>query len=83
MSAPTPSAVVLIVVTICAGLVACVVGAAQGGVWGAGLGLLGTWVLFLLGLFGIYRRHHSAEPSAAPASEVEEAPRPVGNVDGY
>jgi hypothetical protein len=77
------SAVVLIVATVCAGLVACVVGAIHWGVWGAGLGLIGTWALFLLGLLGLHRRHHSAESSAAPATAVEESPRTVGNVDGY
>ncbi len=75
-------ALILVVATACAGIVACTLGAFKWGLLGLSIGLAGTWALFLLGLFGLYHREHNRHADDAYSlAEVEEAPRSVQTSD--
>lgn len=58
------------------GVLACIFGAIQWGLLGLGLGLLGGWVLFLIGLFALYRRDRRAT-GGTTAQTIEAAGQPV------
>lgn len=63
----------LVAATASFGVIACTVGALGWGVLGVALGLLGSWIWFLLGLVMLYRREHQTAnvPQIEPATVVD------------
>lgn len=63
----------LVAVTASFGVIACTVGAFGWGFFGVALGLLGSWIWFLLGLVLLYRREHQTAkvPGKTTAAVVD------------
>lgn len=77
------AAVYLVTGSAIAGIIACVFGAIQWGLLGLGIGLVGAWILFLIGLCALYRREQRAREeitteTVEPAGEPVKGPDPAG-----
>jgi hypothetical protein len=67
------AALLLVIGAAVAGMLGCALGAMHWGLLGLGIGLLGSWSLFLAGLVGLYRRERRLEATVVAVAAESAA----------